>query len=138
MTVLSVPTVCQMATAAFLSAGGMARHLRRLRQRCATNVALCHHAIAQEFPAGTRVTHPDGGFFLWVELPRGCDARLIAKAGVNRGVSVAPGRLFSSRGHYGRFLRLNASFASDERFAAALAALGRIVKQATPRSRAKR
>jgi DNA-binding transcriptional MocR family regulator len=138
MAVLSVPAVCQMATAAYLAGGGVARHLRRLRQRCATNVALCHHAIAQEFPAGTRVTHPDGGFFLWVELPRGCDARLVAKAGVSRGLSVAPGRLFSSRGHYGRFLRLNASFASDERFAAALAALGGIVKQAIPRGRVKR
>lgn len=130
MAVLTVPSVCQMTTAAFLSTGGMARHLRRLRQQCATNVSLFHHAIAEAFPSGTRVTHPGGGFFMWVELPRGCDTRLIAKAAADRGLSIASGSLFSSRGHYARYLRLNTSFACDDRFAEGLAVLGAVVRKA--------
>ena len=31
-------------------------------------------AIARHFPAQTRVSHPSGGYFLWLELPEQMDA----------------------------------------------------------------
>lgn len=31
------------------------------------------YAIASEFPEGTRITRPTGGFVLWVELPKQVD-----------------------------------------------------------------
>ena len=49
--------------------GGYDRHLRRLRAALAGNVERYREAIATEFPEGTRVSSPRGGFVLWVELP---------------------------------------------------------------------
>ena len=31
-------------------------------------------AVGHSFPTGTRATRPEGGYFLWVELPEGSDA----------------------------------------------------------------
>ena len=58
----------QMAVAEFLAAGGYDRHLRRLRRVARRAVARYREAIAQHFPEGTRVSRPQGGFVLWVEL----------------------------------------------------------------------
>ncbi len=66
---LACPALPGMAVAEFLASGGYDRHLRRLRAAVAGNVARYHDAIASQFPEGTRVAAPRGGYVLWVELP---------------------------------------------------------------------
>lgn len=127
MSVLAVPTACQAAAASFLGGGGFARHLRRLRDRLEENASLFRLAIARAFPPQTRVTHPNGGFFLWVEMPVGNDACRIAQAAVHHGFTVASGRMFSSRGHFARFMRLNTAVPWNDGVEQALATLGALV-----------
>ena len=67
---LACPALLGMAVAEFLASGGYDRHLRRLRAALETNVERYREAIMAEFPEGTRVSAPRGGFVLWVELPR--------------------------------------------------------------------
>jgi DNA-binding transcriptional MocR family regulator len=126
-TVLAVPSPTQMAVAAFLGDGGLAHHLRRLRRACAETTALVRRVIARAFPAGTRLTNPRGGPFLWLELPRGCDAEALAAAAPGHGFSLAPGTWFSARRHYRRFLRLNAALPFGPAVEAALATLAALV-----------
>ena len=78
---LACPTLLGMAVAEFLASGGYDRHLRRLRAALAGNVERYREAIATEFPEGTRVSSPRGGFVLWVELPPGVDALAAPRAG---------------------------------------------------------
>ena len=54
-------------------------------------------AVAHAFPAGTRMTRPQGGFFLWLELPQGIDALALHRQALARGISVAPGPIFGQR-----------------------------------------
>ena len=61
--------------------GGYDRHLRRLRAAVAGNVERYRETIATQFPEGTRVSAPRGGFVLWVELPPGVDALAAPRAG---------------------------------------------------------
>jgi DNA-binding transcriptional MocR family regulator len=83
-------------------------------------------AVTRHFPAGTRVTRPPGGYFVWVEMPAGCDAMAVHREALARGISVAPGPIFSVRRGFGNGLRLNCGHAWDERTAKALATLGRL------------
>ena len=66
-------------------------------------------AILKEFPSGTRVGDPRGGYVLWVELPRRIKTLELYEEARNRGVIYAPGPLFSAGKRYAHCLRLDAS-----------------------------
>jgi DNA-binding transcriptional MocR family regulator len=116
-------TPLQLALAGYLRAGGYDHHLRRLRRTLQQNLARLRCEVAARFPAGTRLTDPGGGFVLWVELPPGMDAVALYRHALERGISTAPGPVFSATGAYGNCLRLSAGHPWSERTDAAVAAL---------------
>jgi DNA-binding transcriptional MocR family regulator len=124
---LADPPLLGMAIAEFLSSGGYDRHLRRLRTAVAGNVERFREAITEEFPEGTRVSSPRGGFVLWVELPPGIDALTLHEQALRRGIVVAPGPLFSARQRFANFIRISAGTPWSDRNATAMRALGRLV-----------
>jgi DNA-binding transcriptional MocR family regulator len=124
---LADPPLLGMAIAEFLSSGGYDRHLRRLRTAVAGNVERFREAITEEFPEGTRVSSPRGGFVLWVELPAGVDALTLHEQALRRGIVVAPGPLFSARQRFANFIRMSAGTPWCDRSAAAMRTLARLV-----------
>ncbi len=124
---LADPPLLAMAIAEFLSSGGYDRHLRRLRTAVSGNVERYREAITAEFPEGTRVSSPRGGFVLWVELPPGVDALTLHEQALRRGIVVAPGPLFSARQRFANFIRISAGHPWDERTSAAMRTLARLV-----------
>ena len=129
-TSLATCAPAQGALALYLEKGGYDRHLRVLRHKLASQQAVCMDAVARHFPAGTRATRPKGGYFLWVELPEGCDALALHSAALARGVSVAPGPIFSPHAGYANCLRLNYGHLWDERAEAAMGILGQLATAA--------
>ncbi|HTR54718.1 MAG TPA: PLP-dependent aminotransferase family protein [Kofleriaceae bacterium] len=123
---LACPALPGMAVAEFLASGGYDRHLRRLRAALAGNVERYREAIIAEFPEGTRVASPRGGFVLWVELPVGVDALALHEHALRRGIVVAPGSLFSARARFSNFIRVSAGTPWSERIASGIRTLGRL------------
>jgi DNA-binding transcriptional MocR family regulator len=66
-------------------------------------------SVRRHFPEGTRTTRPEGSFIFWVELPAGVDSLEIFQKAREKGISIAPGPIFSNSGKYRNFLRLNAA-----------------------------
>ena len=97
----------QLAIAEFLHVGGYDHHLRQLTSAMHANVQRVASEVAMRFPAGTRVSAPAGGFVLWVELPESVDALELYRRCMARGVSLAPGPVFSATGGNRNFIRLN-------------------------------
>ncbi|MEF7616168.1 PLP-dependent aminotransferase family protein [Aquincola sp. MAHUQ-54] len=126
-TTLSAPAPTQAALAAYLEKGSFDKHLRRLRRTLALQQTAFAQAVGEHFPAGTRATRPAGGYFLWVELPRGTDALQVHQQALASGISVAPGPIFSATRAFTDCLRLNYGHAWDARTEQALVTLGRIV-----------
>lgn len=127
---LACPTLPGMAIAEFLASGGYDRHLRRLRTAVAGNVERYREAIATQFPEGTRVSSPRGGFVLWVELPPGESALAVYERALRRRIVIAPGPLFSARQRFANFIRISAGAPWSERVADGIKALARIVARA--------
>jgi DNA-binding transcriptional MocR family regulator len=128
-TVCSV-TLTQLAISEFLAGGGYDHNLKRARRAYAENVRRMSEAIGQHFPEGTRVSRPQGGFVLWVELdPKMDTLKLYGKASAH-GVTFAPGVIFSAQEAYKNCLRLNAS-RWNEKIEAAVATLGKLVAMET-------
>ena len=124
---LACPTLPGMAVGEFLASGGYDRHLRRLRAAVAGNVERYREAIVDEFPEGTRVSSPRGGFVLWVELPPGTDALALHEQALKKGIVVAPGPLFSARQRFTNFIRISAGTPWSERIESAIRTLARLV-----------
>ena len=116
----------QLAIARYLQRGSYERHLRRLRTTLAAQQSAYLAAVAEHFPPGTRVTRPDGGYFLWIELPEDRDALRVHREAARRGISIAPGPIFSAHRGHAHCLRLNYGHPLDARVAAALRVLGEL------------
>ena len=63
-------------------------------------------ALEEHFPAEARWAKPDGGFFVWVELPRYVDCNAMLAEAVERGVTYAPGDGFYPDGRGKNCMRL--------------------------------
>jgi 2-aminoadipate transaminase len=66
-------------------------------------------ALEREMPAEVSFTRPEGGLFLWVELPDGVSARDVLAKSLERGVAFVPGGAFFPNGGRENTLRLNFS-----------------------------
>jgi DNA-binding transcriptional MocR family regulator len=125
---VATPTLPQMAVADFLENGGYERHLRRLRLALAEQVARVSEAIAEHFPAGTRISRPRGGFLLWVEMPAGKSALDLHDRALARGVSVAPGPIFSAKQRFSNCLRVSCGWPWSDRVEGGIRTLGAIAR----------
>jgi len=124
---LACPTLLGMAVAEFLASGGYDRHLRRLRTAIAGNVERYREAIVTQFPEGTRVSAPRGGFVLWVELPAGVDALTLHEQALRRRIVLAPGPLFSARNRFTNFIRMSAGTPWSERVDEGIKTIARLI-----------
>ena len=84
--------------------------------------------LARHFPAGTRITNPQGGFVLWVEMPRGLDALELLNRAIEQKISLTPGMMFSATRKFRNFVRINCGHPWDERIEQAVARLGELIQ----------
>lgn len=121
----------QMAVAEFLTSGGYERHLRRVRRIYEKQLGQMLQALEGHFPEGTRTTRPEGSFIFWVELPAGVDSLELFRKAREKGISIAPGPIFSNSGKYRNFLRLNAAHWTPK-VERALETVGSLARQQAP------
>ena len=118
------PILPQMAVAEFLGSGRYDRHLRGLRARLAAQVRRASETAAFAFPAGTRFSRPEGGFFLWIELPAEVDSMRLQTEALRARIALAPGPIFSASKGLRNFVRLSCGLPWSRRFETALHTLG--------------
>lgn len=99
--------ITQHVLAEYLESGAYERHLRGLRRAYGQQVEAMRQAIARHFPAATRITQPQAGYVLWVELPDSIDTTRLYDRAIRENVAYVPGELFSPSGMYRNCLRLN-------------------------------
>jgi 2-aminoadipate transaminase len=88
-------------------------------------------ALEATFTSQTKWTRPAGGFFLWLDLPKGTSALAVVAAAQAEGVAVMPGPIFYPNGDGGSSsLRLSFSNATPERIREGIARLKRGVTAA--------
>jgi DNA-binding transcriptional MocR family regulator len=107
MTSLSTSIPVQDGIADLLRQGGYDAHLKKLRGALATQQAALLDALRRHWHGGYRVTNPAGGYFVWLELPRGVDSLELHRRALENGISLAPGPIFSPRREYRNCVRLN-------------------------------
>ncbi|HEV2888871.1 MAG TPA: PLP-dependent aminotransferase family protein [Frankiaceae bacterium] len=72
-------------------------------------------ALGSHFPSDATWTHPAGGFYTWVTLPEGLDAKEMLPRAVSARVAYVPGTAFYADGTGGNHLRLSYCYPEPER-----------------------
>lgn len=127
---LATSSLPQIAVAELLGSGQYDRHLRAVRSQFAAAVTRMTEAVISHFPEGIRVSQPAGGYVIWVELPKGTDSIRLAQRALEKGISIAPGPIFSATQKYRNFIRLSCACKWDARVERALATLGLLLGDA--------
>jgi 2-aminoadipate transaminase len=85
-------------------------------------------ALKAEMPQGVTWTHPGGGLFVWVRLPRGMDAQALLTPAIEEGVAYVVGAPFFVDGSGENTLRLTFAKEDAPTIAEGVRRLSRVVK----------
>ncbi|WP_228713770.1 aminotransferase-like domain-containing protein [Prauserella endophytica] len=91
---LHTSTIDQAAAAAYLATADLDAHVRYLCAAYRTRRDAMIEALAEALPAGTEVSDPDGGMFVWLRLPGDVDTERLLPAALERAVAFVPGAPF--------------------------------------------
>jgi DNA-binding transcriptional MocR family regulator len=130
MQTVSTNTLTQAVVANFLSNGRFELHLRHLRKALHTQSLRYLQAISEYFPEDTRVTRPQGGFVLWIEVNKRINAYKLHKRALKHNIGIAPGAIFSP--HEGRFencFRLSFGEPWSDKIEDAIRIIGKLIRE---------
>ncbi|MCB9353979.1 MAG: PLP-dependent aminotransferase family protein [Lewinellaceae bacterium] len=125
---ISSATPTQAAIALFCENGRFDLHLRHLRKALHTQCLRYWQAVKDFFPAETRVSQPQGGYVLWLELPEQVDAFQLFHRAKQHQILIAPGQIFSVAGCYSHHIRLGFGAPYSEEIEKSLNTLGSIIQ----------
>ncbi len=126
---LHTGTLSQHAVARMLSSFDYAGHLKRLCSVYGARCAAMLGALEREFPEETRWTRPDGGLFVWVELPGKVRGEDLLRDVLREGVAFVPGSSFFAKDARRNFIRLNFSNRPPEMIDEGIRRIGSMLKR---------
>ena len=127
MHTITSATPTQAAIAHFFETGRYDLHMRKLRKALYTQCLRYMQGVTQYFPEGTNISHPQGGYALWIELDKKVNAFEIYQAAIQQQISIAPGQIFSTDGRFSNFIRISYGGVYDEAIDQSLRVLGEII-----------
>lgn len=124
---LHVSTINQMVAHRAVSEG-YDQHLHRLRGAYGHKARVILAALEKAMPQGVTWSRPEGGMFVWVDLPEGIDgAALLARAIAEERVAFVPGAPFFAEAPKANAIRLSYSLPDDDRIEEGVARLARLI-----------
>jgi DNA-binding transcriptional MocR family regulator len=126
---ISSPTLTQTAMAHYLQNGRYEYHLKNMRKALHTQCLRYMQAIIEYFPEDSKLSRPQGGFVLWVELNKKINAFRLRTEAMKQNISVVPGRIFSANCNYNNFIRISFGKPWDSETDYGMMLLGKIIKK---------
>jgi 2-aminoadipate transaminase len=132
-TYISPPYLTQATVLEFLRRDDFEPNLERVNGLLRERRDAMLEALAREMPEDARWTRPEGGYFVWVDLPSGPPSAALLPTAEEAGVTFVKGSDFFPGGRGGEnSLRLAFSFVSPDEIAEGVARLGALVRAAAP------
>jgi DNA-binding transcriptional MocR family regulator len=132
-TYISPPFPTQATILEFLRRGSFEPNLGRVNGLLRDRRDAMLEALARELPEDATFTRPDGGYFVWVDLPSGPDCGELLAQAEEAGVTFVKGTDFFPGGRGGEHsLRLAFSYVSPEEIADGVSVLGSLLRATAP------
>lgn len=126
---VSSSTPTQAAIAHFFETGRYDLHMRNLRKALYLQCLRYMQGIEKYFPENTKISSPQGGYALWIELDKKIDAFELYQEAIEQQISIAPGQIFSTDARFSNFIRISYGGVYDEAIDKSLQILGEIAKR---------
>lgn len=124
-----VSGLAQLVLSEFVRKNHYGPQVARLRNAFADQHIKVRALVAQHFPAGTRVSAPEGGYVYWIMLPAALDIGALYNASMACGVSIAPGTVFAASGEADDTFRICIGRLWNTRVEQAIAVIGGLCRQ---------
>ncbi|PSL10971.1 GntR family transcriptional regulator [Marinobacterium halophilum] len=128
VTQLASSRYLQQGVSDFMADGSYATHVRRQRTELRNRRDQLLSALAS-WPMDIRVSRPEGGLAVWLELPEPVDTLSLYHRALEQGVVITPGPLFSITGQFGNCLRMSFAHPWDNSRLEALARLATLIER---------
>jgi 2-aminoadipate transaminase len=112
----------------YIKSGKLDSHIQEIIKNYGAKRQLMLKEMDKHFPEGITWTRPEGGLFLWVELPKSMSASKLLDEAVKEKVTYVYGRPFFPDGSGDNTFRLNFSNASHEQISLAIQKLAKVFK----------
>jgi GntR family transcriptional regulator/MocR family aminotransferase len=129
VTDLAASNLMQRALEAYITVGRYQAHLRRACQMYRRRRDAMLDALRRYLPAGVRHLSPQGGLFIWLQLPAKLSANELYPIAAEEGVIFAPGSLFFPAERTQPYLRLNFAMHPPDIIEEGIQRLGRAVER---------
>jgi 2-aminoadipate transaminase len=124
---LCPPVFSQFAVSAYLANHDWRGQIKVFREMYRERRDAMITGLTEHMPPGSSWTEPQGGFFVWVQLPAGLDAQAMLPRAVTARVAYVPGTAFYSDGFGTRFMRLSYCFPTPKRILEGTRRLGEVL-----------
>ena len=112
---LCPPSFSQLAVSSYLASHDWQGQVKQFREMYRERRDAMVHALADMMPATARWNVPDGGFYVWLTLPDGLDAKAMLPRAVTARVAYVPGTAFFADGFGSQSMRLSYCYPTPER-----------------------
>lgn len=126
---LHTNTFAQYVVYEYIKAGNLDRHIEEIKTEYRKRREVMVEALKEHFPEGVKWFEPEGGLFLWVELPEGISASNLLPKAVEEKVAYVPGKPFYPHEEKDNTLRLNFSNANPDLIREGIKRLGNVFKE---------
>lgn len=120
-------TITQQAIANFFKTGKYESYLRKLRRMLYINSLQYTQAITKYFPEGTRISRPQGGLFLWIELNNEINTLELFEKALKHNITFVPGKIFTLQNQFNNYMRLSYGLPWSERIEAQLKLMATLI-----------
>ena len=127
---LHTSTFIQMVANDICQRGILRRHVKDIRKVYGERRDAMLAAMEKHFPPGVTWTRPQGGLFLWVQLPEHIDVSELLNVALQEKVAFVPGRAFYPNEGGKNAMRLTFATASPEKIEEGIKRLGRAMGEA--------
>ncbi len=126
---LHTNTFAQYVMAEYVKDGRLDKHIEEIKAAYGERRNVMIDAMREFFPENVKWTEPEGGLFLWVELPPEISATDLLQEALKQKVAYVPGKPFYPYEDKDNTLRLNFSNASPEMIIEGIKRLGKVFKE---------
>lgn len=121
------PALCQMIVAEYLKRGYFDGVLKRSVELYKRRKDAMIRALEKYMPREVRFTRPNGGLFIWAELPEYIDASELLVEALGKNVAFISGKEFFADGGGRNTMRLNFSNSDEERIDKGISVLAELI-----------
>ena len=127
---LQTSTIGQRDISKYIDEYDLDEHVDKIRDTYRKRRDCMLLAMEEEFPKEVSFTHPKGGLFTWVTLPKEINAQELMKKCIDNNVAYVPGGFFFPSGNRENYFRLNYSSCKEEIIKEGIKRLGKVLRDA--------